>query len=320
MHERLKSDPDTVAVGINNLALLRRGQGRLQDALPMAERAYEMLRPLDDPATTLWALGTVWGIRRDLGQVGDSVRMFEEIVAKYLELVPPTHTRILGKRRDIAYGRYLLGDYAEAERQYAALEADIRRAHDGHSVQLARVLQVHALLDRDQGRLDDAERRLRTALTDHLAATPPTHFDIPSIRRNLAQVLIDRGELAEAESQLRTALALLPDAKSLPHIERARTLMTLARLQTIRHRWSDAETSLREARTIVLVTTGDGSLDMGRLLLREGLLLQDRGDVAAARDRLRRAVPILQARLPPQQHRRVAAERALQALAPAAGS
>jgi hypothetical protein len=116
--------------------------------------------------------------------------------------------------------------------------------------------------------LEDAERLLRTALADHLAARPPTHFDIPSIRRNLAQVLIDRGQLDEAESQLRTALRLLPDAKTLPHIERARTLMTLARLQTVRRRWNSAGVSLREAREIVLATTGDGSLDMGRLLLR----------------------------------------------------
>jgi serine/threonine-protein kinase len=317
MHERLqtiRTDPVSAATSLGNLGLLRWRQGKLEEALPMAQQAYDTLKATKDQVTAAWALGNVAAIHLSMGRLDESEANQRQALASFSALVLPTHSRLLNKKRDLAYLSYVRGDYAAAEQAYTALEAEIRAARGEHSEDMARLLHQHGLLDRDLGRLEEAERKQRAALSNQLAVMVRTNFRVPPIRRSLAEVLVDRGRFAEAESELREALALLPDAVALPYIERARALMALARLQTLTHRWDDAEASLDEARAIVLATSGGGSLEMGTLLLREGLLARARGDDAAA-GALRRAGTILTAHLPPRHPDRVEAERSTRGVA-----
>jgi hypothetical protein len=162
-------------------------------------------------------------------------------------------------------------------------------------------------VDRDLGRPDSAERRLRAPLADHLAAKGLRHFQTPSFRRSLAAVLIDRGPVSEAEEQLREALAVLPDARTLPHLERARTLTLLARVLTRSHREAEAGAALQEARAILAATTGDDGLDFGVLLLEEARLAEATGDESRSHQLAGQSAQILSRRLPPRHPDRVEA-------------
>ncbi len=309
MHRRLTGDHSPeIAVPLGNLALLKRRQGLQREALELAKQSYAILRTTEDRNSTMWALSTVAGIRREMGEVRETEPLVEDVLRQYRVLLGPTHSRVLDKERDLACTRYLLGDYDGAARLYARLEPRTRQALGDHSQGTAQVERLRGLLDRDLGRLDSAERRLRVALADHLADTGPQHFRIPSFRRSLAGVLIRRGRVSEAEDQLRQALAALPDARTLPHIERARTLIVLARALRLSHRLDEADRALREAGTIVDETTGGASIDMGRLLLEEGLMLDAKGDASDAGPLFERSDGILSTRLPPRDPYRVEVE------------
>ena len=312
MHRRLTGDAsEPIAVPLNNLALLERRQGRLQDALDLATRAHAILQTTDDQNSTLWALGNVAGIRRDMGQVRETEPVFREVLDRYRTLLGPTHTRVLGKERDLVVTRYLLGDYAAALRDCVDLEQRTRAAMGEQSQDLAQVLRLHGQIARDLGDGAQAERLMRTALADHLAATGPRHFRIPSFRRTLAEILIDRGAWSEAEEQLRTTLALLPDSATLPHVERARALIALSRLLIHTRRTAEAEAALSEAHSIITATTGAASVDMGRWLLRHGQLEGIRDEPAKARAAFDGAAGILASRLPARSHDRVELEAEL---------
>ncbi len=305
MHARVHSSPGDDAVALSNLALLRYRQGRLKEGLELATRAHAELARTPDQSSTVWALASVGRIRREMGELRESDRLLETAREQALPLVGPTYSRVLGLERDLAFNRYLEGDYAEAERRFAELEPRTRRTLGAQSQATASLERQRGLLDRDLGRLDSAERRLRSALTHQLASKGPRHYLIPAYRRSLAEVLIDRGRLSEAEPQLRAALALLPDAETLPHVERARALILLARLLTLSHREPEAAASLHEARAILGATTGPDGPAFGVLLLEEARLAAARGDRSGSYGLLQESGRILSNRLPARQPDRV---------------
>jgi len=83
-------------------------------------------------------------------------------------------------------------------------------AHDGTDRPTA--MHIHGNLGvtlLEQGRLDEAEDELRTALDGLDATVGPRHPSVGRVRRDLGRVLLARGRPAAAEAELLAALEIL---------------------------------------------------------------------------------------------------------------
>ncbi len=102
---------------------------------------------------------------------------------------------------------YLQGDYAEAERQFAAA-VRTAKGFGPQDPRLAQSLNGLAELYRVQGRYDDAERLHKRALAIREAAIGAEHPDVVQSLNNLAEVYRVQGRYAETESLRKRALAI----------------------------------------------------------------------------------------------------------------
>jgi tetratricopeptide (TPR) repeat protein len=117
------------------------------------------------------------------------------------------------------YCLYYLGD---AERARAAFEM--------HLHFLPREGNSHfgiGLIDLDEDRIDDAERRFRLAI-EYQAGNPRRIKDVAAAHARLSDVDVRRGNLDDALGELDTAVALYPDLYG-AHLKRYQVLVRLGR-------------------------------------------------------------------------------------------
>jgi serine/threonine protein kinase/tetratricopeptide (TPR) repeat protein len=273
MHTRLASDR---GVPLNNLALLRRRQGRYREAMVLAAQAFEMLSRTSDRDSAWRARINVATIRREMGEVEEALRILESVRRLAVADLGADHSRIISIDLEIARCRLAKGESERVARMYDEIEHRISRALGSRSALVARVLRDRGLLLRSQGRSTAAIPLLEEALSREVEAEGPRHFRVPSFRRALADTLADTGRLAEAERLLRGSVALLPDPAVYPHLELARTLTSLARTLRLGGRRDEARTALAEAEDLIRRTAGEDSLEMGSAAA-EGRLIDPEG-------------------------------------------
>jgi len=116
------------------------------------------------------------------------------------------------------------------------------RSHSVDHPQLFATLNNLALLDFDLGRFNEAENEIREALKIR---------DHPTLRRNLAAVLLELGDLDEADKQIATARSMLRQGWRVKDFESVAGAILAAR-----RRFTDAEPLLLGSYTSLVVDQG----------------------------------------------------------------
>ena len=109
--------------------------------------------------------------------------------------------------RDAGIEAFLQGDYAEAEKQFAAA-IEAAEGFGPEDPRLAESLNGLGEVNRAQGKFDDAERAHKRALAIREKAQGPGHPDVAQSLNNLAVVYQAQGKTAEVESLRKRALAI----------------------------------------------------------------------------------------------------------------
>jgi CHAT domain-containing protein/tetratricopeptide (TPR) repeat protein len=245
-------EPAMIAATLSDRADLYKSVGRPLDALPMLEEALSLVRDSSSQDDlTAWA--TVLNNLGDLYRVLGRYGAAESSIDKALEL----RVALLGEQ-DL--------DYAQA-------------------------LFNAALLRKDQGRLFDAERLARQALSVFKGKFDRPHPNVAVGETNLAAIRLAEGHLSDALDGYARALDLWVEIGGLRHPRTAFAQANLAAAQMAAGRYDLAEPLLRDALEI-LRSYGDRDSRLAVLVSNLGGMLYETSDNAEAERKYRDALNI----------------------------
>ncbi len=250
----LGPDHPTVAIGLNNLAVVLRQQGDLAGARERYERALEI----------------------DLAAYG------------------PEHPTVAIRLNNLAMVLEKQGDLAGArERFERALEIDLA-AYGPEHPNVARWLNNLAGVLEQQGDLAGAQERFERALEIDLAAYGPEHPNVARGLNNLAMVLEDQGDLAGAQERFERALEIFEKVLGEKHPNVATLVNNLAMVLQAQGNLAGAREHLERALEIDEAAYGPDHPAVAGDVSNLAGVLRDQGDLAGAREHYERALRILQ--------------------------
>ena len=194
---------------LNGLAAVMRNQGRLDEALALAERALEVLTDADGPTapTTALAHERVGSIHHVRGETAEAARYYETSIELIADRYGPEHP-------DLAWPRLILAMlWAEDGRaDEAAKVADwalrTAEASNGEHTEMLAVMTFNrSIIAEKRGNLDRALALARRSRGIHARLAGPHSLDVADADRRIGRLLSVEGEHDEALGVLEGARA-----------------------------------------------------------------------------------------------------------------
>lgn len=163
-------------------------------------------------------------------------------------------------------------------------KATIKVSHqEQEHLDVASSLNNLALINRDQGRYNDAEPLLQKALSIRKRLLGDEHPDVATSLNNLALIYKDQGRYNDAEPLFQEALAMRKRLLSDEHPDVASSLNNLAALYNNQTRYNEAELLLQQALAMRLRLLGDEHPDVATSLNNLALVYKVQGRYNDAR-------------------------------------
>ena len=229
-------DPASLADTITTYAELLRMRDRMEGAARAFDEAVAIAAPLaeTEPLVVARLETNRAGLAKDRGRLGEA----EEGVRRAIAL--KEKAAAAGANADLSIGWLNLAEIYRLEGNHEAAEPLYRKSLDYARKELGPdhpELAVHlsqlAVLERDTGRLAEAERLFGEAAA-HLERTVGEHPILAQTLNDLAEVEIARGRPQEAIAQAERALGIRTKALGVDHSDTAASLVTLARAERAR--------------------------------------------------------------------------------------
>ncbi len=247
--KRLGEEHPSVAVSLNNLALLYYSQGRYSEAEPIFIQALALWRKLlgeehPDVASSLNNLALLYYSQ---GRYSEAEPIFIQALALWRKLLGEEHPDVASSLNNLALLYYSQGRYSEAEPIFIQALALWRKLLGEEHPDVASSLNNLALLYYSQGRYSEAEPIFIQALALWRKLLGEEHPDVASSLNNLALLYYSQGRYSEAEPIFIQALALWRKLLGEEHPDVALSLNNLALLYRSQGRYSEAEPLLMQA-------------------------------------------------------------------------
>lgn len=184
------------------------------------------------------------------------------------------------------------GRYTEAERLHLAAIQEAEK-HPSGATRMATSLNNLAMLHAATGRYQDAESRLKRALTIYENALGPDHPETASILVNLGSVYYEQERYPDAAAAYRRSLPILENALGPDHPVIVTTLNNLAEVYRRRENYSEAEALYRRV-LVILDKAPNEDPRLASALNNLGLLYADQERHLEAERFHRRALQIWQ--------------------------
>ena len=242
--------------------------------------------------------------------------------AKLLERALEIDEKIFGedslevadRRTNLAFYLQDLGDYRRALGLYLAAEEVQRRGGAQNSFEAASLLNNQGILRRELGELEEAERLHRQALKIALPIVGADHPDLAALHSSLARVLVLLGRGGEALEAFGLALRIEGAARGRDSLMAGRLLAEIADAERQQGELDAAAGHLAEARAVLAPDSPPAHPFQVVFWQAEARLERDRGNPAAARAALEKAVAIAGELYDAGHPKRKAAEAELAAL------
>ncbi len=246
---RFQDDPETEAKLKGLIAAILRNNGRLHEALALAEQSLAIRRGLhpgdhDDVAESLNELA--W-VESDLGHRDRTEQLMTESLEMYQRLHPGDDRHVAALLNNIAELRESTGRTAEAEPLMVQSLAMNQRLFPGDHRYVAGALDNLAKIRESQGRYQEYEALLVQALEMRKRLDPGDHPDVAVGLNNLAGARRALGRVAEAEALFVQSLEMRRRLYKGDHPVLAQTLNNLAAMRIGLGRAADAEALVTEA-------------------------------------------------------------------------
>ena len=247
------------ATVINNLATLRHGQGRLDEAEREYEQAAALLAKAEGPLVAQQRAQVLKNLA-DLAELRGDYTRCESLLQRGLQglrdELGEDHPTTLQAAAAVGRLRFNQGRYDEAkallERVVAGEQRVLGRAHPDTMVTRTMLAQTLERL----GELPAAAAMLREDLAIEQARSRPDDPAQLRIKGNLLTVLAQQGETDEAASLADEVLDATERRLPATHMDVIIAKINLANLRQQQQRLDDAERLLREAVDALLATVG----------------------------------------------------------------
>jgi tetratricopeptide (TPR) repeat protein len=252
--QRLGRDHPTVAIDLNDLAVLLNATNRLSEAEPLLRRALDVCEKRfgSDPSNVATALNNLAALLRATNRLAEAESLNRRALVIDEQSLGPEHPNFA---RDLNNLANLLGN---TNRRAKIAEPLIRRALaiweqslGADHPNVAHALNSLAALLEATNRLSEAEPLLRRALEIDEKSYGPEHPEVARDLSNLAELLQSKNRLAEAEPLMRRALAIDEKSYGSDHPKVAKCLYKLGRLLQETSRLDEAAPLYRHALTIL---------------------------------------------------------------------
>jgi tetratricopeptide (TPR) repeat protein len=210
--------PD-VAENLNNLALILRSMGNLDEARVLYKQALDMQRQLygdahPEIAQAMANLADVYTLQRDLKRAES---MYLEVLEMNRALLGEEHPNIARVMHNLAFVYHDENELQKAlDISREALEMQQRLLGERHP-DVARSLALQGRWLTEAGDFAGAEESLRRALDIQLELMEPGHPVLAVTRVDLAELLLQTGKLDEALQQVELGEAALSEALGPQH-------------------------------------------------------------------------------------------------------
>ncbi|KAK4870406.1 hypothetical protein LT330_004754 [Penicillium expansum] len=240
---------DNIAGIQNAFGLLYAGQGRLQEAEAMYERALEDKEKAwgRDHTSTLDTVNNLGNLYADKGRLQEAEAMYERALEGYEKVWGRDHTSTLHTVNNLGLLYADQGRLQEAEAMYErALEGCEKAWGQDHTSTLDTVNNL-GLLYANQGRLQEAEAMYERALEGKEKAWGRDHTSTLDTVHNLGILYADQGRLQEAEAMYERALEGCEKAWGQDHTSTLATVNNLGNLYADQGRLQEAEAMYERA-------------------------------------------------------------------------
>jgi tetratricopeptide (TPR) repeat protein len=290
--QRLGDDDARTAKLLDNLGVVLRAAGKLDDALADHKRALairDRILAQDDPALAITA-NNVGAVLFDQGKADEAIPYFERAKAIWERALGPRHPQVAYAYNNLGSVRWQQGKLAEAlelqERGLAIRKDALGPDHPDTAVSVYNIGDIQ----RDLGRFADALASYRQAKAVFEHAFGPKHPLFAKATEMIGLTELDLGRLAEAKVDLEAALAIRAATLPADHTDLALSHGSLGDLARKQHRFADALAHYRAAMAIDEKAFGTDSPNLFYDLANLGEGSLDAGDLVAARDYLGRAL------------------------------
>lgn len=196
-----------VAQTLNALAAAASFAGDDEGALGWMEEAvavFERAGPDQRPNLGI-TLGNLGGLYRRLGRLDDAQASLTRGLGILREFLGPDHFLTAGAEAQLAAVSAQMGRYGEADSLWSSAIATLERVTPG-AVPVAGEQGAWARSLREQGRLSEAESRIRSGIEAARRIQGPPHPLLALNTAILGDILRDQGRLREADSAYGSAL------------------------------------------------------------------------------------------------------------------
>jgi CHAT domain-containing protein/tetratricopeptide (TPR) repeat protein len=247
---KFRADHPSVAIALNNLALLYQAQGRYAEAEPLYKRTLTTIEKAlgADHHNVATPLNNLAELYRAQGRYGEAEPLYKRSLAIREKALGPDHPDVGQSLNNLALLYDAQGRYPEAEPLYKRTLTIFEKAL---SPEHATALNNLALLYQAQGRYAEAEPLFKRALAAREKSLGPEHPDVGQPLNNLAELYRAQGRYGEAELLYNRALAIFEKALGPEHPSVAIALNNLALLYKAQGRYAEAEPLYKRTLTII---------------------------------------------------------------------
>jgi CHAT domain-containing protein/Tfp pilus assembly protein PilF len=269
-------------------------QGKIHEALPLAQKALEIRKQLlsdrhPDYAHSLHNLAALYHAQ---GEYSKAVPLYRQALAIRKQVLGDRHPDYALNLNNLAGLYQSQGQYAQAEplyRQALVIQTQVLgQRHPNYAATLNNL----AALYWSQGEYAQAEPLYRQVLTIRKHVLGEHHPAYAASLNNLALVYRSQGELTKAEPLYRQTLEIYKQALGERHPAYATSLDNLAGLYVSQGEYAQAELHLRQALDLRKQVLGERHPDYAASLYSLALLYYYQGEYAQAERLYRQALEI----------------------------
>lgn len=218
-----------------------RSLGQVQDAEPMARRAFEQARKNFGETHVLYfeAASTLALVLAERGRMKEALELFAAVTRHRLEVHGPVHHRYAEALRNEATCYRGLADYAKAADLAEQAVRINEAANAGPKLRFEHLNEL-GLIYYAQGRHEDAERVFHRALHSLEQAVGLEHEDVATAYNNMALVHEGQARYALAEVEYQKAADIAKSCLGNQHPDYFLKLHNLAHLRVYQGRYPEA--------------------------------------------------------------------------------
>lgn len=285
----------------NAIGMVHSHYGRYDEAAEYYQRSYEAKRALlgDDDFEVIGELANVAIAAAGRGQLDTALALFGQVAQRREALLGPKHPQVGAAQHNLGGMHDLLGHHAEAaeahRRAIAILTESLGPEHPRTAINHDALGSQLAAL----GQFDEAREHLELALVITGKVFGNDHPEVAWVSGNLGLLAYQERNYEEAlecfERVLVTAIDVYGDqhdAVGLTHANQAAALAKLGRIEA-------AKTKAQQAVSELTVLAGGDDSGIAAAYRAQGTVLMEAGELTAALAAFERALPLLEAALPP---------------------